>query len=368
MDLQQYSLTRPLSSLESESDSDEEFFDTILKWYIKYEGGEGEPGSDTVQRPSVKFTKDIYLQSLNDSEFTLRFMLSKTAVDSLLPKMIQYFANTKTSSNNRVSPLHQLLLTLRFYVQGSIPEIDFLNISKPSASRIIQDISGAIASLSKDYLFVREGNTDKFKKIADFPNVLGIINCTTISLHMPSPGKCKQSEANLELFVQAICDADLRFINIKVHWPGVALQSITSKFAMKENYVTNQYLLGDSKYSCKKNLLTPVVNPSTEAHKRYNEAHLKTWKTIEKTFALWKQRFTVVARPMCETLWNIHRIITATAVLHNICMDNNLEEITSNENINNNVEYEMMNCDEDDASKDDDTERISVINHFGDVI
>ncbi|CAG5030484.1 unnamed protein product [Parnassius apollo] len=87
--------------------------------------------------------------------------------------------------------------------------------------------------------------------------------------------------------------------------------------------------VGDSAYLNRPYLLTPIINPVTEAEKRYNEAHIKTRNVIERTFGVWKRRFPVVALTLRLLLPKVQAIIIATAVLHNICRNHNLEEVSS---------------------------------------
>ncbi|XP_044764246.1 putative nuclease HARBI1 isoform X2 [Coccinella septempunctata] len=60
---------------------------------------------------------------------------------------------------------------------------------------------------------------------------------------------------------------------------------------MEQGLYGNCYLLGDSGYACKPFLFTPVLNPGTEAERRYNQAHIKTRNCIERCFGVLKRRF-----------------------------------------------------------------------------
>lgn len=46
-----------------------------------------------------------------------------------------------------------------------------------------------------------------------------------------------------------------------------------------------------------------------------------------RTFGVWKRRFPVISLTMRLSLYNIQAVIIATAVLHNICRNYNIEEV-----------------------------------------
>ena len=51
------------------------------------------------------------------------------------------------------------------------------------------------------------------------------------------------------------------------------------------------WLLGDSTYGLKTNLMTPMPSPTTPGLIRYNRAFVKIRKTIECSFGIWKNRW-----------------------------------------------------------------------------
>lgn len=97
--------------------------------------------------------------------------------------------------NYPISPIHQLLTTLRFYAtndtQMSIG--DYGGFSKATCNKIIHKVSSAIASLHKEYIkFPKNSNEinktqHEFYKIAKFPKAIGAMDCTHIKI--TSPGK-----------------------------------------------------------------------------------------------------------------------------------------------------------------------------------
>lgn len=92
--------------------------------------------------------------------------------------------------NNVISPMKQLLLTLRFYATGShlLSAGDYSGVSKTSSHRIIHRVTAAIARLRPRYIkfpmLAEEIKREqmKFFDIARFPRVIGCIDCTHIKV------------------------------------------------------------------------------------------------------------------------------------------------------------------------------------------
>lgn len=93
-----------------------------------------------------------------------------------------------------MSPINQLLVTLRFYATNSYLNTlgDFSGMDTASVCRIIAKVSRAIASLAPQYIKMPEEQNLyaehlKFHEIARFPRVVGLIDGTHIKIM--SPGK-----------------------------------------------------------------------------------------------------------------------------------------------------------------------------------
>lgn len=93
-----------------------------------------------------------------------------------------------------MSPINQLLTTLRFYSSaGHLSTLaDFTGMAISSTSRIIKKVSEAIGRLHPVFInmptpqeCIRQQN--KFYRIASFPRVIGLVDCTHIRIQ--SPGK-----------------------------------------------------------------------------------------------------------------------------------------------------------------------------------
>lgn len=92
-----------------------------------------------------------------------------------------------------MSPLHQLLLTLRFYATGTFQVVigDFGGIHKSTMCRIIKKVIEAIAFLRLQYIKCPNLNQnvrhakEGFYSIARFPRVIGAIDCTHVKIQSP---------------------------------------------------------------------------------------------------------------------------------------------------------------------------------------
>lgn len=92
--------------------------------------------------------------------------------------------------------------------------------------------------------------------------------------------------------------------------------------------------LGDNGYTLRQYLLTPLLNPVTETQQLYNEAQIRTRNTVERCIGVWKRRFPVLAYGLRCKVETLLSVIVATAVLHNIAVDMNLEVPPPPENLN----------------------------------
>ncbi|XP_023945745.1 putative nuclease HARBI1 [Bicyclus anynana] len=276
-----------------------------------------------------------YIKTLDAHEFVLRFRVSKTLVESLLTEIYPHL-NDLGSRNVDMSPLHQLLLTLRFYALGSLVSVgQFIGVSKSLANQIVRDVSCAITHLYSKYVCVNN-TTDKFYKIARFPHVLGVIDCTHIKIHITRVRRITEDYRNntgsYSINVQAVCDANLMFMNIESKWPGstddatIFLNSVL-KVQCERKVYGNKWLLGDNAYPLKPYLLTPILNPQSRSEELYNQSHNTTRDCIVQCFKLWKRRFPALGFIIRTSVISANAVILATAILHNICITSNVDDV-----------------------------------------
>lgn len=264
-----------LSSISSislfESSSEDEYYEEINL------SNNSEPhihisGSQQMKKPRIQ--SDFF--KLTEKEFKERFRLNKKTVTylfNLIGKKLEHYSDR----NNPVSPMNQLLITLRYYSCGScttVMESDF-SVTKSTITRIVHKVTVLLASLREYFVRMpmskkeREQTSEEFLKICNFPGVLGAIDTTHVRILSPGGDNAedfRNQNGWFSINTQIVCDAKFHITDIVARWPGAVHDDhifnyslIKTKF---ENNVFGDYcLLGHNAYTCRKYLLTPVPEP-----------------------------------------------------------------------------------------------------------
>ncbi|XP_059056618.1 putative nuclease HARBI1 [Achroia grisella] len=235
-----------------------------------------------------------------------------------------------------ISPELQVVCALRNWARHEIQDdtADLYGISQPVVSKICKKVAGALASVSSRFIKMpatiadQEETMRKFRSIANFPTVIGAIDCTHIRIK-----KINADDGQLyinrkgypSLNVQVVCNADLKIMDIVTRWRGSVHDSrIFRECRLKQRFEAGAFsgiLLGDSGYPCTPYLFTPVLHTNTPQEETYNRCHIQTRNTIERCFGLWKQRFRCLLRGMFGDIETARMTVVACAVLHNIAID-----------------------------------------------
>ncbi|GBM45224.1 Putative nuclease HARBI1 [Araneus ventricosus] len=243
------------------------------------------------------------LDCMDNVSFRSRYRLNKDTAESLI-QMLDDTLSAPSEKNYALSSTEKVLIALRYYATGSFQLVlgDLAKVSQSSASRAINDVSKALASLRPNYIRLPQTGLElrqvsqEFYRNSGFPAVYGAIDCS----HIP-------------------------IIN-----PGGDLAEV----AVLENEVPPEYhLVGDNGYACRSYLLTPFLDPSTPQEIRYNVAHKAARNVVERQYGIMKRRFACLATSLRCSLQNAMTVIVAIAVLHNIAlqMDDVFEEIIEEE-------------------------------------
>lgn len=256
---------------------------------------------------------------------------------------------------------------------------DFSGVHKSTASRVIAQVSLAIARLAGNYIKLPQNSNQLrevqlgFYNIAKFPKCVGALDCTHIKIQSPGGDDAelfRNRKGYFSMNVQCICDSSLRITNIVCRWPGSAHDStIFNMSRVRSQFENGEFrgslLVGDSGYPLKSYLLTPLSNPISPEEHLYNESHIRTRNTIERCFGVWKRRFPILSLGIRLKREKIELIVVATAVLHNIASKNGDPTPSQLDSI----PEEMPTFNTGDASNNNSTSmdsntRVSLVNYF----
>ncbi|KAJ1134397.1 hypothetical protein NDU88_000849 [Pleurodeles waltl] len=189
-------------------------------------------------------------------------------------------------------------------------------------------------------------------------------------------GPVDNGEATFNRHLQMVCLADQYISQVNAIFPG----SVHDAYILRNSSIPDMmgqlqrhrvWLLGDSGYPNLSWLLTPVRNPRTRAEERYNEAHGRTRRVIERTFGLLKARFRCLHMTGGSLFYSpkkVCQIIIACSMLHNLALRRQvpfLQEDGPDDGVVAAVEpVEPVDSDEEEAEEEDIDNRESVIQQY----
>lgn len=282
----------------------------------------------------------------SNEQFRQRYRLSKESA-LRLNELLSERLECATNRSNSVSSQLKIFVFLRFLSTGGFYSAvgDLHGISKETTYRIVKQVACAVASLHSQYIVFSEDHSSmrqrklQFYNIAQFPRILGAIDCTHIRLVFNvNPAESRRfinRHHYHSVNTQVVCDANFRIINIVARWPGSVHDSrVWNNCSLHGDFESGQFdgwLLGDAGYPCMPFVLTPLLSPTTPAERRYNQSHVKSRSIVERTFGMWKRRFPCLKYGLRTKIQTATTIIVAAAVLHNICLENREDDFRDDE-------------------------------------
>ncbi|XP_066585460.1 putative nuclease HARBI1 [Prorops nasuta] len=290
-----------------------------------------------------RYVRDFFnpLEFYEEYQFLIRYRFSKQSVMYGLLPLIQDYLMKNDQRGLPISPIIQLLISLRYYPTNSYQRVsaDLSGIARSTVSTIIFRVSTLLASYVHKYIKypkneALEKNKILFKQLGygqgaiGLPNICGAIDCTHIRLshvRLYSQGEVyRNRKSYFSLNVQAIVGPNMEFLDLVPEWPGSQHDSIifqnSRSFVRFQQQKVSGMLVGDKGYPALTFLLTPFRNPVSLEEERYNEIHSRTRMVVERTFGVWKRRFPCLSNGLTLKLQTCTSIITATAVLHNLLL------------------------------------------------
>jgi len=236
----------------------------------------------------------------------------------------------------QISPINQLLITLRFYATGSFQLVvgDTFDVSKSTVCRIVHRVTAAIASLGPHYVRLpstaeeRRSVMSGFYLFSGMPGVIGAVDCTHVPIQSPGGEEAeifRNRKGYFSINVQLISDNSGYVSDVVARWPGCVHDSTIFDNShvctlMETAAPGDGYLLGDGGYPCRRYLLTPLLNPTTNAEKAYNTAHTAARNSIERANGILKRRFPALKYGMRLSVEHTLPVIVAAVVVNNIAL------------------------------------------------
>jgi hypothetical protein len=174
----------------------------------------------------------------------------------------------------------------------------------------------------------------KFFEIAGLPNIIGAVDGTYVPIKAPmqDPEVYVTRKCNHAFTAQGICDADLKFTDVFIGYPGsVSDTRIFKNSPIYEDIMINrdelinngEYIIGDKAYPVLDWCIPPYIDRGnlTPAQRRFNTVHARHRATIERCWALLFGRYRRLKFLDMSRTDLIPSTVLACCVLHNICLD-----------------------------------------------
>ncbi|XP_017476088.1 PREDICTED: putative nuclease HARBI1 [Rhagoletis zephyria] len=245
--------------------------------------------------------------------------------------------------NHALTEEQILLITLRVYATGGMLQTigDLFGASKWTVSKVVTLVSHHIALLRERFITFPKDDSQKYEtykgfySIAKFPTVIGALDCTHVKIILPggnNPELYRIRKGFFSINVQTICDANLKITNIVARWLGSAhdlniLRNSRIYFRFENGEFGDSLIVADSGYLNKRFLITPLSNPITPEENLFNESLIRTRCTAERSYGVWKMRFSILSLGIRLNHKKVQSIVVATAALHNICCTNNENDL-----------------------------------------
>lgn len=180
---------------------------------------------------------------------------------------------------------------------------------------------------------------DAFRSIARIPNIIGAVDGTFIPIKAPSADSevYVTRKCNYAITLQGICEPCLKFTDVFVGYPGSV--SDTRIFRNSDIYrsIINDrdmfiprgaFIIGDKAYPVLDWCVPPYIDRGhlTPNQKNFNFLISKTRQVIERSFGLLFGRFRRLKYLDMNRMDLIPPTVLAACVIHNICIDDDLEE------------------------------------------
>jgi len=216
---------------------------------------------------------------------------------------------------------------------------NLFGMAKSTSWRVVRRVSDWLLSIADEFINwpvdeVADNIKQKFRRKCSIPNIIGCIDCTHITIKAPKQYKevYFDRRSNYSIILQAIVDADKKFLRVSCGEPGSMHDSRVLRRSNIYSYIyrdkerffpRGSFLLGDSAYPVNSWIVTPFKDYGnlTESQNNFNDLHKRGRIIVENAFGLFKGRFRRLNFFTEQTDFvELSRLNTRACVLHNICI------------------------------------------------
>lgn len=171
-----------------------------------------------------------------------------------------------------------------------------------------------------------------------FPGVIGAVDCTHVAILKPTAEEHNfiNRKGYHSLNVQIISDANLRILSLNANYPGSSHDSFIWRQSNIYQHMQRRYeeglrgtwVIGDSGYPLEPFLLTPFLTPVPESPEaNFNSHHAQARNCVERCIGLLKMRFRCLSKERVARYPPnfVGQLINTCAVLHNMCLNYNIQ-------------------------------------------
>lgn len=173
-----------------------------------------------------------------------------------------------------------------------------------------------------------------------FPNTAGCIDVCEMPISAPTehPNSYYNRKKFHSIKLQAICNDEMKFLDVFTGLCGSMHDARAWNLSDISRHIANNvpaffpndsHILGDGAYPLSQFMMTPYRDAGrlTRMQSYFNLQHAKTRNVIERAFALLKGRWRRLNYLLMYDTARIPLIILAACILHNICLDDEDEEV-----------------------------------------
>jgi len=282
------------------------------------------------------------LMRKSDAEFFKAMKITKKTFSSLIQQLQKTvrFSDTKEVSRGKRGTLADTALAVTLWYLGNLTSqrdiAERFHIAQGHLSSLVKDVVDCLCSMAIDVICWPDVNEmpeveAEFKKLADFPGVLGAIDGCHVCIQAPEYCQSDYLDRNHNHSVNllAVCDSSKRFTYCFAGYPGsVHGQRVFANSALGEQVCAGSqrhfpssyyHIVGDSAFQLHQHVMVPYKDTGdlTVQELNYNRKLSQTRRVIENAFGFLKGRFRSLKRLECK-LSRVPNNIIAYCILHNL--------------------------------------------------